>query len=405
MLLAKSNRESKQVKVLYVSNANGISGCEVVFLRHVRANKDVNHSLLAPTSALSDSFVQTGNHYYRSVGMYPLKRSRNKLWPLVGVVRILAGAFDVLRTILRVRPDIIHVNNYSAGLYVAPIALISRIPSIWHIHDIIPPNTLEAKVYRMICKCFTVRLGCSEAVVQRLTELCPSAKALLAHNGIDTNNDFNPARFADVRAEAPESDGTVTVAMVGLLVAWKGFDVYVDAIEKLVREHRLTTNAKFLIVGGSWLDEDEYEQQLKRHVREAGLSEHIVFTGPVKDVPKLLSGVDVLVHASVKPDPFPTVILEGMAMGKIVVAARAGGVPELIDEGNTGFCFPPGRADILADLLEMLVNRHEEFKRVGENAHKVCSQRFNVGRAVARFNQIYTSLAVPDRNTSLTVKV
>ena len=64
---------------------------------------------------------------------------------------------------------------------------------------------------------------------------------------------------------------------------------------------------------------------------------------------------DVVVHASVRPEPFGRVILEGMLLGKPVIATAAGGVPELIDDGRTGFLVPPGDATALADCLRRVL--------------------------------------------------
>ena len=74
-----------------------------------------------------------------------------------------------------------------------------------------------------------------------------------------------------------------------------------------------------------------------------------------KNVADFLMMVDVVVHASVLPEPFGRVILEAMACRKPVIGARAGAIPEIIEEGITGLTFPPGDADALAEAILRLL--------------------------------------------------
>ena len=81
-----------------------------------------------------------------------------------------------------------------------------------------------------------------------------------------------------------------------------------------------------------------------------GLGDRVHLVGFRDDIPDVMNAWDVVVHASVRPEPFGRVILEGMLLGKPVMATAAGGVPELIEHGRTGFLVPPGDAAALARL-------------------------------------------------------
>ena len=87
---------------------------------------------------------------------------------------------------------------------------------------------------------------------------------------------------------------------------------------------------------------------------QLGVAERVLFAGFVDDIPSLLTDTDVVVHASVIPEPFGQVVLEGMAAGLPVVAAAAGGPLELIAHDVNGLLVPPGDRDALADQLRRL---------------------------------------------------
>ena len=96
-----------------------------------------------------------------------------------------------------------------------------------------------------------------------------------------------------------------------------------------------------MLVGSAMFGEEEYEQQLIDLVGQLGISDRVDFCGFVHDVPKFLMDVDILVHASVIPEPFGQVVVEGMAAGLAVVASDAGGPAEVITHEVDGLLYPP----------------------------------------------------------------
>jgi len=106
----------------------------------------------------------------------------------------------------------------------------------------------------------------------------------------------------------------------------------------------------------------------------------------------VINALDVVVHTSVRPEAFGRVILEGMLLGKAVVATAAGGVPELIQDGTTGFLTPPGDAARLADALIPLLRDAQLRQRIGTQARSWARERFNVQRHVTELGEIYEDL-------------
>jgi glycosyltransferase involved in cell wall biosynthesis len=114
------------------------------------------------------------------------------------------------------------------------------------------------------------------------------------------------------------------------------------------------------------------------------------FTGFRADIPDVMNAWDIVVHASIRPEPFGRVILEGMLLGKPVVAMAAGGVPELITHEQTGWLVPPGDAPARAAQLRHLLADPAHARAVGSRARDWARERFALGRHVAEMTQIYT---------------
>jgi glycosyltransferase involved in cell wall biosynthesis len=158
------------------------------------------------------------------------------------------------------------------------------------------------------------------------------------------------------------------IGFIGVIVQWKGIHVFLDAIQQLQEEvHR---PARFFVIGDSWNQTDPYKQSLLARVEAAGLNHLVHFTGRLSNIPELLADLDLVVHASIEPDPFPNVILEAMAMRKLIIASNCGGVPEMLDHGVTGFLYPPGDVGALRGLLSRCIHEYENL-----TAHRECARR------------------------------
>jgi glycosyltransferase involved in cell wall biosynthesis len=119
----------------------------------------------------------------------------------------------------------------------------------------------------------------------------------------------------------------------------------------------LPPSTQVLFVGDALFDGDRaYARTLRAQVRRAGLEDRVHFLGFRADVPALMRLCDVVLHTSVAAEPFGRVIVEGMLAGRPVVAARAGGAAEIIQDGRTGRLVPPNRPDLLSRAVGELLS-------------------------------------------------
>jgi glycosyltransferase involved in cell wall biosynthesis len=158
---------------------------------------------------------------------------------------------------------------------------------------------------------------------------------------------------------------------------------------ELVKTH---PNAVALIVGGAHRSGRRYADELRAFVAEHALGQNVVFTGTRDDVGDVMNCMDVVAHTSVRGEPFGRVIIEGMCVGKPVVATRAGGVPEFVHDGENGLLVAPDDSTALAVVLRRLFDDPVLRDRLSTAA--VQSVRdFSVEHHVAEVTRIYDRVA------------
>jgi glycosyltransferase involved in cell wall biosynthesis len=136
-------------------------------------------------------------------------------------------------------------------------------------------------------------------------------------------------------------------------------------------------DAHCLIVGSSLFGEGQYERELKRAADELGISSRTHFLGQRDDVPVLMQAVDVVVHPSIAPEPFGLTLVEAMLCRTPVVAATAGAVPEILEDGAAGFMVQPGDAAALAAMLQKLRTQPDLVAGIVDYAERRARTQFS----------------------------
>jgi glycosyltransferase involved in cell wall biosynthesis len=176
--------------------------------------------------------------------------------------------------------------------------------------------------------------------------------------------------------------------MVGRLTPWKGHHVFLRAFA----EAFAGGTQRAILAGAPLFGEERYLETLIDLADSLGIAGRVEFRGFVYDIPQLLKEADVLVHASVIPEPFGQVVVEGMAAGLAVVASDEGGPAEIVTDDCDGLLVPPQDVGALADALRRVSEDGELRERLGENA-RVTAKKYGSDVIAARMLVIYERLA------------
>lgn len=296
------------------------------------------------------------------------------------------------RAVAEVRPALIHSNGIKSHL-VAGYAAPRGVPVTWHIHDFLAARVLVGKVLRRVARPPTLAIAISEAVRRDTQSVLPRIRVETVYNGIDTKAFTPEGATLDLAALAglpPTPEGTLRVGLIGTYARWKGQDVLIDAAARLAGRP-----LRWYIIGGPLYEtagSQFRESELRERIRERGLESHVGLVPFQRQPPPVYRSLDLVVHASTKPEPFGRTIVESMASCRPTLVANAGGAAELFTHDVDAVGVAPGDPTALADAIATLATDPARRVRLGEAARNSVVTRFSRTVMGARIATIYESL-------------
>ncbi|GAB6848631.1 glycosyltransferase family 4 protein [Paraburkholderia kururiensis] len=286
------------------------------------------------------------------------------LFALPAIVRQVRAIAEAAK-----RYDVLFLNTQKALVLGALGKPLHRRPVIWHLHDIMSADhfgSMQLLAVKFIARHLVDHVVAnSRASAQSLASLTgiPLAAIPVVHNGIDTHAFANVdgADLAALRRRLGLPERAWLAGLFGRLAPWKGQHIAIAALPRLPDVH-------LVLVGAALFGEDDYAQRLRRQALRLGVADRVHFAGFRDDMAAWMKAMDVILHTSTEPEPFGRVIIEGMAAGRPVIAAGAGGVKEIVRHRRNGWLVAPGDLNSLVDAIETLRAAPELAQRLAEQA-------------------------------------
>lgn len=298
------------------------------------------------------------------------------IWSLVWGLRLAGMASTV-------GAHLIHANGHMASLAVGIACRRSGLPGVVHLHgypytwlgrlfwrfgiSMVPQGTFVSVSHYVAERWFQGRRG----------------RTWVVHNGIDLDS---------FRWQGPAPTGDPFIVNLGQLTPRKAQHLLLEALA-LLGQRGLRPRAAF--AGGvvnSGIDTARQSQRyfayLHQRVKELGLESVVSFLGEVRDVPGLLRRATVMAHTATD-EPLGAALQEAMALGVPVVAPKVGGIPELIQDGETGLLYGKGDVEGLAAGLARLLSDEGLAARLAIAARRQIEERFDARTMAQRMAQIY----------------
>lgn len=216
----------------------------------------------------------------------------------------------------------------------------------------------EKMLRKMILSCSLKKadaiIAISESVKKSIMEIfsTPEEKITVIYNGVDIS------RF---RQGKRVSYHGLRIVFVGRLIEDKGVQIIIETLRNIKQSFY------FDIVG-----DGEYRKTLEKMVCEYGLQNRVTFWGTRSDVTRFLSHADVFVHVPTLKEGFDITVVEAMASGLTCICSNSGGIPELIENGITGYLVDIGSVKNLTQVLGKVIDHYnsQENMTIRENAKK-----------------------------------
>jgi glycosyltransferase involved in cell wall biosynthesis len=398
--------EGSRLRVLYVDASIGFGGAVKSLGLTLRDLPDVEKQVLTTQEPDIVATWMAGvavRSFRRVMNYRNVQRVRNRvarLPSLVGwtVMKVLAAA-DVattawntvrLRRLFR-RTDIelVHLNNGFLPLEVFRAARAEGIPCVVHLRDF-GGDARRANVPAVVAVAPHV-IAISQAVASSLegTSVTPD-RVTIIHDPVDLEAMDRAAPSRDrVRHQWGIREDQVVFGIFGRVIAWKGQREFTEAaVQALSSEPSMVA----LIVGDESDGERRYLDDIRARIDASGVSDRFFITGYQAAVEDYYAAVDVVVHYSTIPEPFGMVVPEGMAAGKPVIAADAGGPREVVTPGTDGLLVPPGDVAALAVAMLSLAGDPDLRRTMGEAGRVKARERFGITPQAAAVRAVYDAV-------------
>ncbi len=292
------------------------------------------------------------------------------------------------------RYDIVHTNSSKAGILGRIAARMARVPIIvhtvhgWSFHHEMSSITrsLYITLERQTAKFSSALTNVSNLDIQTGLEAGIGYKGLyhLIRSAIPLD-EFNPFNFnrEEVRSELGIPSDAVVIGNIGRFSHPKNPLEWIRISAEINRE----VDKVHLLLVGDGTQRSEVEMLLKSE----GLWEQTTITGLRRDVPRMLSVMDIFLFTSSR-EGLPRTVPQAMAMGIPVVANRVGGIPEVIREGITGYLCQPGDIRKPAEDCIYLINHPMKREEVGRKGRAIAESEFSIEVMIDKTSNLYEKL-------------
>jgi glycosyltransferase involved in cell wall biosynthesis len=363
--------------ILFVDHASDVGGAELsLFDTTVHWNSPLHVALmqtgpfaeLLRANAVPATMIEAGN------AVLGVRRSGGWRQGVRAAAGILALAFQLAK--LARGYDVVYANTQKSLVIGGPAAWLAGKPLVWHLHDILSPEHFSA-MNRRLPVIFANRF-CSRVIANSYA----TAEAFVREGGNPNLVGVVPNGISRVPFERDSEDeiaelrrelgleGKKLAGMFGRLAAWKGQHVFIRAVACVPDLHAV-------IVGGALFGEEAYEADLKRLCTELGVTDRVHFLGFRRDIPRLMRMMTFIVHASTAPEPFGRVLIEAMLARSPLIASRAGGALEIVEDRVSGRLVTPNNAEALREAMAEVLASPAAAADMTANAWRVANERFS----------------------------
>lgn len=238
---------------------------------------------------------------------------------------------------------------------------------------------LRKYIYKITCQKSNGLIAISNSVSKSIIELYPNIKDKIniIYNGVDLNKFDNSNLFLEINT-------VPTILFVGRLIYEKGVHLLVEAVSKL------NTDIRCIIIG-----DGEERANLETLSSSLGVGEKIKFLGTRRDIFEWHKKADLFIHPAIWEEGFGITLVESMASGLPCIAFNKGAIPEIIEDGISGFIVKENSVDELVTVIESVIDimktNPDKWRKIKESA-KLRAQKFDINLMVSQLDELLVRL-------------
>jgi glycosyltransferase involved in cell wall biosynthesis len=313
------------------------------------------------------------------IEVIPLNKLRHRFdWTIVKDIYTLIRTRDI---------KIVRTHQYHANLYGRLAAWLAKVPCIVaSVHNV---YTIDRKIHRRIINKFLAR--CSDKVVAVSETVkkdiltydgLSEDKVRVIYNGIDTDRFLN-INGSLIRSKLGISSEAPVVGTVGRLALQKGQKYLIDAVS--------TLREKFPQIALLFVGDGPLRNELENHVKALGIEMNVIFLGIRRDIPQILSAIDIFVLPSLW-EGLPSALIEAMASGKPIIASDIPPIREIVNSEKVGILVPPKNSNAIADSIELLLHNKNLAENISNTAKEKAFSIFNIEITAQHYTDLFKNV-------------
>lgn len=377
-------------RILYCeSNVDGTVGgshhCLLSLVRHLDRSRFQptvifydRHALVPKFEAVTETLVLDKD--------VPSQLSFGLARRAVNAAKLAGKVASQVAFLKRRRIDLLHLNNSITRHHEWMLAArLAGVPCIVHERGLPQYGAADRALGRRLAAIIPVSQWVARAMVEQGVD---ADNIRVMYDGF-TPDGAETTPTEGLRAQWQVAPSQPVVGIVGNVRHWKGQETVARALEEVVRTH---PDVVCFFVGATTPQDRPYLEQIQSRLAAAGLERNVRFTGFQDNVAAYIAMMSIVLHASVEAEPFGMVVLEAMARKKPVIGSRAGGVVEMVIEGETGYTVPPGDPSAMAARITELLSDPSRARQMGERGYQRLLRDFSVEQYMAGVHATYEAV-------------
>lgn len=346
------------MKILILHSGVELYGSDRSLIQNIETIKKNTNAhitvILHKPGPLADALLGVVDHIeFKNYGV--LSRTDVSKRPIRSLWEVIKGAYYLSGRVKAV--DVVYVNTLTVFSAYILFPLLFRQKKIINVREI--ARGTQRFVFSILLKFSRAKIVFNSFITRDSYLFLPKERIEVLYNFV------TPPEGKTVVSKKTVSEQYENILILGRIYPLKGQDFALKAIKELKEQG---VEFKLRIVGGMAPGREDYLALIEKYIRDNSLSSLVTLNEFQDDVSKLYEWADIILVPSVYPESFGRTVIEGMALGKIVVASDHGGPSELINHGENGLLFEPNSISALMDCLKTVESDPKKASVISKGA-------------------------------------
>jgi len=334
----------------------------------------------------------------------------------IGIIHVLKFIFRYLfnysklkRLLLPNNFDCVYLNSgviYSVALTCNSL----NIPVVWQLRELLDEKSI---IGRNFCKSIFNKSHSIIATSHRIASTIGShGKIHVVYDGVseEYSKILDETAVERIRTGWGYNSNNIVLGLIAPITWYKGHQVLVDALPAVIEEY---DDVRVVFIGGSTTPENyshtlrgrikkmiggisDAEEHLKIRVSDLSLQKYVRFDGWSygRTLIEKMHAIDILIFPSTIPEGFGLPVAEAAMAGKPAIATNLGALPELIQNGYSGWLIPQNAPFELSNIIRMAAGNPSKLKIVGKNAQNIAIHRFSLSQYQKNILEVFDSIII-----------